>query len=98
MRIAMMVSPSFDVVAMVPSPPRNDHTRARNDRKADAAVRIAFEQSENILMRLSWLCGLPSEQQQSFIDRAWIGTPQGARKPADRATERTMLPDKQLSR
>jgi hypothetical protein len=78
----MTVSPSFDVVAMVPSPPRDDHTRARNDRKADAVVRIAFEQSEFMLMRLSWRHGLPPEQQQGVIDQAWSGTPQGARKPA----------------
>ena len=32
------VSPSFDVVAMVPSPPRNDHTRATDRRSCRAST------------------------------------------------------------
>ena len=51
-----------------------------DNRKADAMVRMVFEQSENVFMNPTWWRCLSTEQQRGFIDQAWSGTPQSARK------------------
>jgi hypothetical protein len=60
-----------------------------NDRKADALVRIAFEQMENIYLKQTWWDHLPQADQTALMQRVWSGTPDCPRKPeclVDRGT------------
>jgi hypothetical protein len=46
-----------------------------NSRKADALIRLAFEQLENIFIRPSWWEGLSTEDQTSLLRAVQSGTP-----------------------
>jgi hypothetical protein len=69
--------------------------QALNDaRKADALIRIAFEQTDNIFLRPSWWAGLPPAQQRLFQNQVQSGTPGSERKRdclVDRGTSHSSL-------